>query len=71
MSPWWWLAIVVGVLWTAASIPVWPFANCRRCEGKGRWPNPNPSNFWEGPDKWIWCSVCRGTGRRVRLWSRR
>lgn len=59
------LAPLVG-LWIALSFAVWPFANCRRCDGKGRWRNPNPPSFREGRfGRYMYCSVCRGTGRRL------
>ena len=61
---WWTLGGVVLALWCALSAGVWPFANCRRCRGKGRWSNPNPADWRKGQDKWIWCSVCKGSGRR-------
>jgi hypothetical protein len=47
-------------LWTAAAFAVWPFANCRRCDGRGRFRNPIQSFL----RRYIYCSVCRGTGRR-------
>ena len=74
---WWAVGAAVVALWTAGSFGWWPFANCRRCGGKGRWRNPNPPNWRQVlttrevseleplRDKWIWCSVCRGTGRRM------
>lgn len=66
MPAWaWGLIAVVVALWTAGSFAVWPFANCRRCDGKARWLNPNPPKFGVR-GRHIYCSVCRGTGRRIR-----
>lgn len=38
---------------------MWPFANCRKCEGKGRRRSPTGRAFRR-------CPKCKGTGRRLR-----
>jgi len=61
MPMWAWILIAaVVVVWTTGSFGVWPFANCRRCQGKGRWRNPNPTQPFRHQletgvvtDKWI------------------
>lgn len=71
MPTWLWAPIVViAALWCALAFAVWPFTNCRRCQGNGRWRNPNPPNWRAARFKWMWCSVCHGTGRRL-WWSHR
>ncbi|MEU8250179.1 hypothetical protein [Nonomuraea sp. NPDC048916] len=68
-----WVLLGIAVaLWIAASAtttgrPVWPFAPCLRCEGKGRWKMADRSSFSKGRHKHVYCSVCRSMGVQVRL----
>lgn len=55
---WGGLAVYAGG-YTVAQI-VWPFANCRRCEGSGRHRSPSGK-------AWRNCRKCQGNGRRLRL----
>lgn len=51
-----------GLLWLACYIvacAIWPYAKCRKCEGKGRHPSPS-GKFWRD------CRRCKGSGRRIR-----
>jgi hypothetical protein len=46
-----------------ASCAVWPFANCRRCHGIGRF-HSHSGRAWRS------CRRCKGTGARLRLGRR-
>lgn len=65
MSPGWLIfwGIVSGLLWLAGYLGAcawWPFANCRRCDGAGRFRSPSGK-------AWRNCKRCKGSGRRVRF----
>jgi hypothetical protein len=55
--------IVGGLLWLAGYLGAcawWPFANCRRCDGAGKFRSPSGK-------AWRNCKRCKGSGRRVRF----
>jgi DnaJ-class molecular chaperone len=51
------LIVTFGYLTTCA---VWPFRNCRKCGGTGRFRSPMGR-------AWRPCRRCKGTGARIRL----
>jgi len=53
-------AVVGGYL---ASCAIWPFANCRKCHGLGRFHAPSGR-------AWRRCRRCKGTGARLRIGRR-
>lgn len=63
--PWAWLlgALLFASLAYAASCTWWPFAACRRCEGRGK---------FKRKDGKVWrpCRRCKGSGARLR-WGRK
>lgn len=59
-------AVSAAILWTlgyAIACRVWPFADCRKCEGKGRFRSPSGK-------AWRRCRRCKGSGERVRVGRR-
>ncbi|MEV4521506.1 hypothetical protein AB0J77_14855 [Micromonospora tulbaghiae] len=67
--PWGWLlgALLVAALAYAASCAWWPFAHCRKCEGRGKFARKD-SKVWRR------CRRCKGSGTRLRfgrrVWNR-
>ncbi|GAA4198633.1 hypothetical protein [Actinocatenispora rupis] len=55
------VALIVGGY--LASCAVWPFANCRKCKGLGRFHAPSGR-------AWRRCRRCKGTGARLRTGRR-
>lgn len=71
MPTWgWWAAGAVVAVWTALAFAAWPFANCRRCDGKGRWQVTDQPDWRRRLSRHTYCSVCRGTGRRFAPFDR-
>ncbi|BEL07802.1 hypothetical protein Q0Z83_059930 [Actinoplanes sichuanensis] len=67
MSFW---AVTAAILWAAGYViacRVWPYAACRKCEGRGQFRSPSGR-------AWRHCRRCRGSGSRVRygrrVWSK-
>lgn len=62
-----WLCLVMiaaGLLAAyLGSCAVWPFANCRKCKGVGRFHAPSGR-------AWRPCRRCKGTGSRLRTGRR-
>ena len=56
------IAAVIGVSYYV-SLRIWPYANCRRCEGGG-------TNAGSNRKRWGRCGRCGGTGRRLRFGAR-
>lgn len=54
-------AAVAGIY--LASCAVWPFTNCRKCHGLGRFHAPSGR-------AWRRCRRCKGTGSRLRTGRR-
>ena len=54
------LVVLVGYVVVCA---VWPFANCRRCGGEGKFLSPFGGS-------WRRCKRCSGSGERVRVGRR-
>lgn len=54
------LVLTLGYLVACA---VWPYANCIRCHGAGKFRSPTGK-------AWRNCPRCKGTGRRVRIGRR-
>lgn len=42
---------------------IWPFRNCRKCDGAGRHRSPSGR-------AWRYCHRCKGTGARLRAGRR-
>ena len=68
MSQGWWVfwAIVVGfvaVAWYVIHSRIFPYANCYRCKGNGRFRSASGRS-------WRHCGRCKGSGSRVRLGRR-
>lgn len=67
--PWgWFLAVLLFVAVAyAVSCAWWPFAKCRKCEGRGQFARK---------DRKVWrlCRRCKGSGSRLRfgrkVWNR-
>jgi hypothetical protein len=60
------IAIAAALVWAAVyalGCYVWPFANCRRCDGSGKRRSPSGRAF-------RLCRRCKGTGRRLRIGRR-
>lgn len=62
------IAVVVagGLLWAAGYViacAIWPFAACRKCDGRGRFMSPSGR-------AWRHCRRCKGSGSRVRFGRR-
>lgn len=57
------LAVPVIVAWYVINCLIWPFANCLRCRGAGRFRSPSGR-------AWRPCRRCGGTGSRVRIGRR-
>ena len=53
--------VLFGVL--VASLYLWPFAPCRKCDGSGRNPGSKRKRYGQ-------CRRCEGAGRRIRLGAR-
>jgi hypothetical protein len=63
--PWGWLVLGL-ILWGLAYLAQcawWPFAHCRRCEGRGRHSRKDGK-------VWRRCRRCKGSGARLRLGRR-
>lgn len=58
------LVIALGALacWVA-SLYLWPFAPCRKCEGSGRNRGSDGKRYGQ-------CRRCEGSGRRTRFGAR-
>lgn len=58
--------VIIGLIafggWVA-SLYLWPFAPCGKCEGSGRNPGSNGKRFGQ-------CRRCKGAGRRIRIGAR-
>jgi hypothetical protein len=66
----WLILAAVLAAWTAVyavACYVWPFKNCRRCEGSGKRRSPSGK-------AWRRCRRCKGGGARLRfgrwIWNR-
>ena len=55
-------ALVIAVLVYALACAVTPFAQCRRCDGNGKYRKPHGR-------AWHPCKRCKGSGHRLR-WGR-
>jgi hypothetical protein len=55
--------IVLCALYYVAECCWWPFANCRKCDGAGRF-KPEKRKVWRN------CRRCKGSGRRLRIGRR-
>jgi hypothetical protein len=63
-----WL-VVAGLVWAlgyAVVCRVWPYADCRKCKGNGRFMTPSWLRFLFGRG-WRRCRRCKGTGTRIRF----
>lgn len=63
MVGWVVLAAAVGGVWYAAHCWWWPFGNCRKCDGAGRFRSASGR-------AWRPCRRCKGSGSRVRFGRR-
>ncbi|MFF3867324.1 hypothetical protein [Micromonospora sp. NPDC001898] len=67
--PWGWLlgALLLAAVGYAGSCWWWPFARCRRCDGRGKFTRAD-SKVWRT------CRRCKGSGSRLRagrkVWNR-
>lgn len=61
------VALLLGALYYIAECAWWPFAHCRRCEGRGKFARDDGK-------VWRRCRRCKGSGSRLRLgrkvWNR-
>jgi DnaJ-class molecular chaperone len=59
-------AVLAGTVWVAGYViacRIWPYANCRKCEGAGKFRSPSGK-------AWRNCRRCKGSGSRVRYGRR-
>lgn len=60
-------ALILAVFGYVAACAVWPFANCRKCDGNGKFRSPTGR-------AWRKCKRCKGSGTRIRggrrAWNR-
>lgn len=59
-------AVAASLGWAAGYViacGVWPFTDCRKCEGRGRFRSPSGR-------AWRRCRRCKGSGERVRFGRR-
>lgn len=59
-------AVVAAIVWAlgyAAACAMWPYAACRKCEGRGTFRSPSGK-------AWRRCRRCKGSGARVRTGRR-
>lgn len=63
--PWGWLlaALLLAAVGYVASCAWWPFAHCRRCDGRGKFARRDGK-------VWRPCRRCKGSGRRLRIGRR-
>lgn len=54
---------VVALGWHLLMCVIFPFGDCRRCKGDGKFRSPSGR-------AWRLCRRCKGTGARVRLGRR-
>lgn len=56
-----WAGVVTVLLaaWIVESL-IWPYATCRRCNGRGKFASPVTRS-------WRSCRRCGGSGRRIRV----
>lgn len=54
---------LAGAIGYCASLKIWPWTYCRRCQGAGRNAGSNPKRFGL-------CRGCGGSGRKKRLGAR-
>lgn len=64
-TPWWVGPVLVAaaVVWLAGYLVacwIWPFRNCRKCDGTARVKSPSGKAFRR-------CRKCKATGRRLRF----
>lgn len=64
----WWIfwAILAGLAWGSGYViacRVWPYGECRKCKGRGRFRSPSGK-------AWRRCRRCKGSGDRVRYGRR-
>jgi hypothetical protein len=64
----WWIfwtvvAAVIGCGWYVIACAWFPFADCAKCEGRGKFRSKSGRTFRR-------CRRCKGTGERVRLGRR-
>ena len=57
------LAAIVGVAAYAIACWIWPFADCKRCKGKGAFRSPSKKYRRT-------CRKCKGSGTRLRTGRR-
>lgn len=60
------IAAGIGATWVTGYLVacrVWPFTDCRRCKGAGRFRSPSGR-------AWRPCRRCKGSGSRVRTGRR-
>jgi len=60
------VAAGAGLLWLAGYLiacRIWPYKDCRKCEGAGRFRSPSRK-------AWRPCRRCKGSGSRVRTGRR-
>lgn len=64
-GPWLLLAgvILLTVIAYSASCLWWPYAHCRRCDGRGKHSRKDGK-------VWRTCRRCKGSGRRLRVGRR-
>lgn len=58
--------VVAGAAWTVGYViacRIWPYANCRKCKGAGRFRSPS-GRAWRN------CRRCKGSGSRIRFGRR-
>lgn len=63
-------AVVAGVVWLAGYLVwcrIWPYTDCRKCKGAGRFRSPTGRS-------WRLCRRCKGGGTRLmigrRIWDK-
>lgn len=60
------IGVAAGLLWALGYViacAVWPYAACRKCDGRGRFRSPSGR-------AWRRCRRCKGSGERIRLGRR-
>lgn len=60
------LMVAGGVIWALGYVVacrIWPYANCRKCSGDGKFRSPSGR-------AWRLCRRCKGSGSRVRFGRR-
>jgi hypothetical protein len=54
---------VIAALFYGAACALWPYTDCGRCEGRGKFRSPSGK-------AWRRCRKCKGSGDRIRLGRR-